>query len=168
MNIRIAGTVSDSIVDGPGLRFTVFTQGCSHHCAGCHNPETHDFHGGHDADTDEIIQKIRKNPLLSGVTLSGGDPMEQPLPCLELARAAHGMGLNVWTYTGFTYEELISGSDQDRVALARESDVLIDGPFIQGQRSLELTFCGSRNQRLIDVKKTIEKGEIVLWEKPKW
>ncbi len=168
MNIRIAGTVSDSIVDGPGLRFTVFAQGCPHDCPGCHNPETHDPMGGRDADTDELIAKMKKNPLLSGLTLSGGDPMSQPLPCLELAKAAHGMGLNVWTYTGWTYEALTRENDPDRAALLRETDVLIDGPFIQTQRSLELTFCGSRNQRLIDMKKTLASGAIVLWEKPKW
>ena len=168
MNIRIARTVSDSIVDGPGLRFTVFTQGCPHACPGCHNPETHDPAGGRDADTDELIAKMKKNPLLSGLTLSGGDPMGQPLPCLELARAAHGMGLTVWTYTGWTYEALTEENDPDRVALLRETDVLIDGPFIQTQRSLELTFCGSRNQRLIDMKKTIANGEVARWEKPAW
>ena len=100
MNIRIAGVVNDSIVDGPGLRFSVFTQGCSHHCPGCHNPETHDPQGGHDEDTDALIAKMKKNPLLSGITLTGGDPLEQSAPCLELAKAAHAAGLNVWAYTG--------------------------------------------------------------------
>ncbi len=168
MNIRIAGTVSDSIVDGPGLRFTVFTQGCPHHCPGCHNPETHDPSGGHDADTDQLVAKMKKNPLLSGLTLSGGDPMEQPLPCLELAKAAHQMGLNVWTYTGSTYEALTKENDDGRMALLRETDVLIDGPFLKDQRSLELNFCGSKNQRLIDVKKTLAQGEVVIWQKPTW
>ena len=88
MDIRIAGTVDDSIVDGPGFRYTVFTQGCSHHCPGCHNPETHDFAGGRTVDTDAIVAQMRANPLLDGLTLSGGDPMEQPAPCAELARQA--------------------------------------------------------------------------------
>ena len=96
MDIRIAGTVDDSIVDGPGFRYTVFTQGCSHHCPGCHNPETHDFAGGRTVDTDAIVAQMRANPLLDGLTLSGGDPMEQPAPCAELARQAHALGLNVW------------------------------------------------------------------------
>ena len=90
MDIRIAGTVDDSIVDGPGYRYTVFTQGCPHHCPGCHNPETHDFAGGKTVDTEEIIRQFRENPLLDGITLSGGDPMCQPEPCLTLAQAAHG------------------------------------------------------------------------------
>ena len=168
MKIRIAGVVNDSIVDGPGLRFTVFTQGCSHHCPGCHNPETHDFAGGQEETTENIIGKFSKNPLLSGITLSGGDPMEQPEPCLELARAAHAKHLNVWTYTGYTWEGLHEQGDAQRLALLDETDVLVDGPFILSERSLELKFCGSRNQRLIDVKKTKAAGQIVLWTPPVW
>ena len=168
MNIRIAGTVNDSIVDGPGLRFTVFTQGCPHHCPGCHNPETHDPMGGQDADTADIIQKMLVNPLLSGVTLSGGDPMEQPLPCLEIAKAAHQNMLNVWTYTGNTFERLLSENDPDRITLLRETDVLVDGPFILAQRSLELCYYGSKNQRLIDVKASLASGSVVLWQPPVW
>lgn len=162
MTIQIAGTVNDSIVDGPGLRFAVFTQGCSHHCPGCHNPETHDPCGGYKEDTDVLIARMKKNPLLSGLTLTGGDPLEQSVPCLELAKAAHEMGLNVWAYTGYTWEQLLRENDPDRMALLREVDVLVDGPFILEQRSLELDFCGSKNQRLIDVKQSLETGSVVL------
>lgn len=168
MKIRIAGTVNDSIVDGPGLRFSVFTQGCPHHCPGCHNPETHDPDGGHEADTDEIIAKMKKNPLLSGLTLSGGDPMTQPAACAEIARAAHASGLNVWTYTGYTWENLLKENDPDRMALLDATDVLVDGPFILAQRSLELDFCGSKNQRLIDVPASKREGRIVPWTPPVW
>ena len=108
MKIRIAGTVNDSIVDGPGLRFTVFTQGCPQRCIGCHNPETHDLDGGFVVDTAEIIEQMKKNPLLDGVTLSGGEPFLQPTQCIEIAQAAKGMGLTVWCYTGFKYEDLIT------------------------------------------------------------
>ena len=168
MNIRIAGVVNDSIVDGPGLRFSVFTQGCSHHCPGCHNPETHDPQGGHDEDTDALIAKMKKNPLLSGITLTGGDPLEQSAPCLELAKAAHAAGLNVWAYTGYTWEQLLSRNDPDQMALLREVDVLVDGPFIQAERSLGLDYRGSRNQRLIDVPATLRTGEVVIWTPPVW
>ncbi len=168
MDIRIAGTVDDSIVDGPGFRYTVFTQGCSHHCPGCHNPETHDFAGGRTVDTDAIVAQMRANPLLDGLTLSGGDPMEQPAPCAELARQAHALGLNVWCYTGYTLEQLLQEADPDRMALLRETDVLVDGPFLLAQRSLELKYCGSRNQRLIDVKKPLSSGVPPLWEPPVW
>ena len=162
MDIRIAGTVDDSIVDGPGFRYTVFTQGCSHHCPGCHNPETHDFAGGRTVDTDAIVAQMRANPLLDGLTLSGGDPMEQPAPCAELARQAHALGLNVWCYTGYEYEQLLER--EDARALLDDVDVLVDGPFLLGERSLELRFRGSRNQRVIDMRATRERGEVVLVE----
>lgn len=161
--IRIAGTVNDSIVDGPGLRFTVFTQGCRHRCPGCHNPETHDPKGGIETDTDQIIRKMLENPLLSGVTLSGGDPMEQPKPCLKIAKAAHQNGLNVWVYTGYTFEALMDRNDPDQMALLHETDVLVDGPFILAERSLELKYCGSRNQRIIDVQKSLTDRWITEW-----
>lgn len=168
MKIRIAGTVNDSIVDGPGLRFTVFTQGCPHQCPGCHNPETHDFSGGREEETEKIIESMLKNPLLSGVTLSGGEPMLQSKECLEIAKAAHGKGLNVWMYTGFLWEDLLSENDPSKMALLRETDVLVDGPFILSERSLELDFCGSRNQRLINVPESLKAGKAILWQPPKW
>ena len=150
MEIRIAGTVDDSIVDGPGIRYTVFVQGCSHHCPGCHNPHTHDFAGGRVVDTEEIVAQLRGNPLLDGLTLSGGEPFEQPDACAELARQAHALGLNVWCYTGYKYEQLLAG-DASRQALLSELDVLVDGPFLLAERSLDLLYRGSRNQRIIDV-----------------
>ena len=168
MDIRIAGTVNDSIVDGPGYRYTIFAQGCPHHCPGCHNPETHPFEGGKTVDTQTIIDQFRENPLLDGITLSGGDPLCQPEPCLELARAAHACRLNVWAYTGYTWEALLKENAPARMALLREIDVLVDGPFILAQRSLELKFCGSRNQRLINVPQSLAAGEVVLWQAPSW
>ena len=100
MRISLSGVTGDSIVDGPGLRLTIFTQGCLHHCPGCHNPQTHDPEGGSWADTEDILAAAAENPLLDGITLSGGDPFLQPVPCLALAEGAHKIGLNVWTYTG--------------------------------------------------------------------
>lgn len=160
MNIRIAGLVNDSIVDGPGFRFTVFTQGCPHHCAGCHNPQTHDFQGGEDVDTEEIITRIRKNPLLDGITLSGGEPFCQSEACAEIAKAAKKMGLNVWSYSGYTFEELISGKDEWR-KLLQELDVLVDGRFELDKRTLECRFRGSWNQRLVDVPASLEQGSVI-------
>ena len=168
MKLRIAGLVNDSIVDGPGFRLAVFTQGCPHNCPGCHNPETHDFNGGSDMDTAEIILTMEDNPLLDGVTLTGGDPFCQPEACLEVARAAHKLGLNVWAYTGYTWEALLAEANPARMALLKEIDVLVDGPFLLAQRSLELKFCGSRNQRLIDVHRSLEVGTPVLWQQPSW
>lgn len=168
MRISLSGVTGDSIVDGPGLRLTIFTQGCLHHCPGCHNPQTHDPEGGSWADTEDILAAAAENPLLDGITLSGGDPFLQPVPCLALAEGAHKIGLNVWTYTGYTWEALLEENDAEKLALLKETDVLVDGPFLLAERSLELRFCGSRNQRLIDVKKSLAEGKVVLWEEPSY
>ncbi len=161
MQIKIAGLVPESIVDGPGIRFTVFTQGCPHHCPGCHNPQTHDFAGGEWKDTDEIIAQFRQNPLLKGITLSGGDPFVQPAACAELARAAHKAGKDVITYTGYTFEQLLSGIVPDAGLLLEETDILIDGRFEEEKKSLGLRFRGSSNQRAIDCKKSLKIAEAV-------
>ncbi len=164
MKISLSGITGDSIVDGPGIRLTIFTQGCPHHCPGCHNPQTHDPNGGFWGDTDDILAAMAENPLLDGITLSGGEPFLQPVPCLELAKGAHHLGLTVWAYTGYTWEALLAENNPDRVAFLQEIDILIDGPFLQEERSLELRFKGSRNQRTIDVKKSLEAGRIISWE----
>lgn len=163
MKLRIAGVVGDSIVDGPGLRLTVFTQGCPHRCPGCHNPQTHDFAGGYDAEVEELFEQYRENPLLRGVTLSGGEPFCQPEPLAELARLVHGAGGDVFCYTGYTYEQLLGLDDPAVAALLREVDVLIDGPYLEAQRDLTLLFRGSANQRLLDLPRTRAEGRPVLW-----
>ncbi len=163
MKLRIAGVVGDSIVDGPGLRLTVFTQGCPHRCPGCHNPQTHDFAGGYDAEVEELFEQYRENPLLRGVTLSGGEPFCQPEPLAELARLVHGAGGDVFCYTGYTYEQLLDLDDPAVAALLREVDVLIDGPYLEAQRDLTLLFRGSANQRLLDLPRTRAEGRPVLW-----
>ena len=175
MRISLSGVTGDSIVDGPGLRLTIFTQGfeiyvsgCKRRCPGCHNPQTHDPEGGSWADTEDILAAAAENPLLDGITLSGGDPFLQPVPCLALAEGAHKIGLNVWTYTGYTWEALLEENDAEKLALLKETDVLVDGPFLLAERSLELRFCGSRNQRLIDVKKSLAEDKVVLWEEPSY
>lgn len=165
--LRVFGIESDSIVDGPGLRLSVFTQGCPHHCPGCHNPQSHEPSNGCEIAIDDILEKITKNPLISGMTLSGGEPLEQAAACLALVKALPP-GLNTWIYSGWTFEEIMQSGDPDRIALVKACDVLVDGRFIESQRSLELRFCGSRNQRLIDIKKTLAQGGVVLWEPPVW
>lgn len=162
MLMRVYGVVDDSIVDGPGFRLAVFAQGCPHGCPGCHNPESHAPDGGTLRDTDEIVGLIDANPLLDGITLTGGEPFMQSEACLELSRAAHARGLNVWCYTGYEYEQLLER--EDAWALLDDVDVLVDGPFLLGERSLELRFRGSRNQRVIDMRATRERGEVVLVE----
>lgn len=166
MKIRIAGTANDSIVDGPGLRFTVFTQGCPHRCEGCHNPHTHDFDAGNEADTDELIEKFLQNPLIDGITLSGGEPFCQAKACAELARAAKKNNLDVIAYTGFDMEYLVGNSNEENgyLELLESVDYLIDGKFIRSLRSLELRFKGSRNQRTIDVARSLKENSIVTFE----
>lgn len=164
--LRISGIVKESIVDGPGIRYVVFTQGCPHRCEGCHNPQTHDFSGGRDEDINNIIDEIKKNPLLSGVTLSGGEPFCQPLPLAELSKEVHKLNKNVISYSGYTFEELLGLSEKNPeiYELLREVDLLIDGKFILAQKSLMLKFRGSRNQRIIDVKKSLAEGVAVIKE----
>lgn len=166
--LRIYGIVTDSIVDGPGYRTAIFTQGCPHHCEGCHNPGSHDPAGGTVMTLDEVAARFTGNPLLSGITLTGGDPMCQPGPCAELARRAHALGLTVWTFTGYLYEALLQMDDPAVQALLAQTDVLVDGPFVLAQRSLELLYCGSRNQRLIDLNRTRETGALSLYTPPEW
>ncbi|MGN0595491.1 MAG: anaerobic ribonucleoside-triphosphate reductase activating protein [Hominimerdicola sp.] len=166
MELRIAGKVRESIVDGPGIRYTIFTQGCPHKCEGCHNPQTHDFNGGTITDTEEIFQEIIKDPLLDGVTFSGGEPFCQCKPLTELAmkiKEFKGFSLNIISFTGFTFDYLIQNANEENgyFELLKQLDYLVDGPFILSQRSLELKFMGSRNQRFIDVQNSLKKGMIV-------
>lgn len=151
--LRLAGIVEESCVDGPGLRLAVFTQGCPHHCPGCHNPQTHSREGGFFRDIEEIYSLYAENPLLSGITFSGGEPFLQPLPLAELARKVHASGGNVMCYTGYVYEDMLlpplaaqPGVDE----LLEETDLLVDGPFIQALKNCELLFRGSSNQRMLD------------------
>lgn len=160
--LRICGVEPESIVDGPGFRYTVFTQGCPHNCPGCHNPQTHSFDGGKEADIRDLFAQICENPLLKGVTFSGGEPFCQPAPLAELARMAHGRGLDVVCFTGYLYEDLLEKHDPDVEDLLAQTDMLIDGPFLLAQKDLTLRFCGSRNQRLIDMKATRGAGHVVL------
>lgn len=166
--MRIYGIVKDSIVDGPGFRTAIFTQGCPHHCPGCHNPESHDPQGGKEMTLDEVTAAFTGNPLLSGITLTGGEPFAQAADCAELARRAREKGLTVWCYTGYTYEQLVQKQDEAVNSLLHWVDVLVDGPFLLAQRSLELDFRGSKNQRLIDLPKTLVCGVVTLYQPPEW
>lgn len=151
VTIRLNGLMEESIVDGPGLRYVLFTQGCPHHCSGCHNPDTHDPLAGYDKSISEIIAQFEENPLLTGMTFSGGEPFLQPRPLIALAQAVHAAQKDIVTYTGFTFEQLVAMAEQneDTAALLEASDVLIDGPYMDKLRSLELRFRGSGNQRIL-------------------
>ncbi len=166
MKIRLFGLANDSIVDGPGIRFAVFTQGCPHNCEGCHNPDSHDPTGGYFENADEIIAKIKANPLLDGVTFSGGEPFLQAKELTYISKAVKETGLSTLCYTGFTFEDLIEGANDENgwLEFIKTLDLLIDGRFILAEKSIELNFKGSKNQRIIDIQKSLDRGEIVLSE----
>lgn len=163
MDIRISGTISESIVDGPGFRYTIFVQGCPHHCPGCHNPQTHDFEGGRIVDADELFRECAEDPLNKGVTFSGGEPFCQARALYELGTRFKECGYDIWCYTGWTFRELQKKSESDPYIgkLLSIIDVLVDGPFVEERKSLSLPFRGSENQRLIDMKSTLVMGEVV-------
>ena len=160
MQIKLASDLMyDSIVDGLGLRIVVWTQGCAHNCFKCHNPQTHDFEKGKYYNIDELVDKIVKYPLKSGVTLSGGDPFFQKEETLYLVKKLKENKINIWAYTGFIYEDLIK--DQIWLETLKHIDVLIDGPFIFKEYDPLLKFRGSKNQRIIDVKQSLENNQII-------
>ena len=162
--IRIAGVIRESIVDGKGLRFTLFTQGCPHRCKGCHNPETHDINGGYDISAEKIIAEFNKNPLLAGITFSGGEPMLQAKELIPVAKAVTEKGKNCWIYSGWTFEELLSKNDESINKLLSLCEVLVDGKFIEEEKDLNLLFRGSKNQRLIDLTKSLKENYAILYE----
>ena len=167
--LRIAGIMRESIVDGPGIRFAIFCQGCPHNCPDCHNPETHDFEGGMDVTIDRLLKEIDKNKLLKGVTFSGGEPTCQAEGFAALGEEVKKRGLTITLFSGYTYEQLMerSKSEQALSRLLELTDLLIDGPFVKEKKDLTLAFRGSSNQRLIDMNKTRSAGRIVLWDEGK-
>lgn len=166
--IKIAGIVNDSIVDGPGLRMCIFTQGCDKSCEGCHNPEARLLSGGEDYPFTTIFEKIKKNPLLSGITFSGGEPLIQAKELIPLAELIKQEDLDLALYTGDTFEEILQKNDEDVLTLLSMCDILIDGPFILAEKSLTLKFRGSTNQRILDCQKSLEAKEAILTDDPGW
>ena len=165
MKIRLSSDIQpDSVVDGTGIRAVVWTQGCSHNCPGCHNPGTHDFKGGFEVDVDEVNEAISELEFQDGVTFSGGDPFFQPEACAKIAEHIQSLGMNVWCYTGFLFEDLLKASNKKKAIMDFLSniDILVDGPFVIAKRSYSAKFRGSSNQRIIDVKKSLEEGKVVL------
>ena len=158
MKLKIADIIDDSVVDGEGYRLAVFTQGCQHNCPECHNPQSHDMNAGRWVEIEDILKIIKDNPLLSGVTFSGGEPFLQPKPLTMLAKKIHELNLNIWCYTGFTYEELCMKNNKDVDDLLENIDILVDGKFIVEQRDLSLLYRGSSNQRIIDLKTKRKEG----------
>ncbi len=157
------GFVMDSIVDGPGLRCAIFVQGCPHACFNCHNPATHPFEGGDVMSVDTIYNAVKANPLCGGVTFSGGEPFCQAKSLTLLAKKLKADGYELAAYSGYTFEQLYAGTD-DQKELLRYLDVLIDGPFLEAEKDLTLRFRGSKNQRILSVQDSM-KEKIAVWEK---
>jgi anaerobic ribonucleoside-triphosphate reductase activating protein len=162
MNVKISGIVKESIVDGPGVRYVIFAQGCMHDCAGCHNPQTHDINGGYTMKADEIVHNIISCKYIDGVTFSGGDPFFQAKEFEYIAKRLKEKNIHIVAYTGFSYEQLIDNKDMKD--LLEKVDILIDGPFLKDRKTLKLPFRGSENQRMIEVKKSLLNNKIELIE----
>lgn len=163
--MKLAGIVPESVSDGPGLRIVLFFQGCAHHCAGCHNPQTWSMQGGDEYEVEALLRELPDTPLVQGVTLSGGDPFYQAEAAAAIAIEMKNRGKDVWAYSGFTWEELLDEADPARMELLRQCDVLVDGPYVQAQRDVTLPFRGSANQRLIAVQASLHEGQVRLWER---
>ena len=162
--VRLAGIAYESLVNGPGMRRVFFAQGCKHKCEGCFNPETHSFDGGEIMNMDKLIKDVLDNPMLKGVTFSGGDPIEQAHSFAYMAKAFRSKNLSIWCYTGYTFEELLElmNSNDGINELLNNIDVLIDGKFELMNRNEELKFKGSTNQRIIDVKNSLSSGNVIV------
>ncbi len=162
--IRLSGIAYESLVNGPGMRRVFFSQGCRHKCKGCFNPDTHDFNGGELRDMDELIADVKENPILKGITFSGGDPLEQADKFAYMAKEFKKMNLNIWCYTGYKFEYLLENSNDENKFrdLLENIDVLVDGRFEESLKEEGLKFKGSSNQRIIDVPKSLKAGEVIL------
>lgn len=162
MKFRSAGVIRHSAVNGPGVRYVLFFQGCPHHCRACQNPETWDPHAGREADTDAVIADIFATRYLDGVTLSGGDPLYQPEAAAAIAKACQARGLSVWAYTGWTWEAIQAGRAGRAAIVLPYLDVLVDGPFVLGKKDGTALWRGSSNQRLIDAAESLRTGTVCL------
>ena len=162
--VRLAGVIYESLVNGPGIRRVYFAQGCRHNCEGCFNPETHDFNGGELMDMNELINDAISNPIINGITFSGGDPLEQAESFSYMAKEFKSKGLNIWCYTGYTFEQILEKmkKDKDLKELISNVDVLVDGKFEMNNKNKSLKFRGSSNQRIIDVKQSLEIGTCIV------
>lgn len=162
--IKLSGIAYESLVNGPGMRRVFFAQGCKHNCKGCFNPDTHDFNGGEERDMDELIKDTLNNPILRGVTFSGGDPWEQADKFAYMAKVFKDNGLDIWSYTGYTFEYIIENKDERSGwnDLLNNIDVLVDGKFEEDKMKDGIKFKGSTNQRIIDVKESLRLNKIII------
>lgn len=161
--LQIAGFLDNSLVNGEGIRSVLFVSGCRHNCEGCQNIIMQNYNYGDKLEDDEILKRIKSNlPIINGVTFSGGEPFDQASGLLNIATNIKAIGLNIWSYTGYTYEE-ICGND-DMLTLLKLCDVLVDGKFIKDLSNTSLKYIGSSNQRIIDVQESLKEDKMSLWK----
>lgn len=162
--VRLAGILYESLVNGPGIRRVIFAQGCRHNCKGCFNPHTHSFDSGNLMNMDDIVNDILQNPMLGGVTFSGGDPFEQSEKFAYMAKRIKENKLNIWCFTGYTFEQLQKNKENNPGwdELLKSIDVLVDGKFEEAKKDDHIKFRGSTNQRIIDVQESIKKGSVSI------
>ena len=166
--IDISGYAPNSITDGPGLRFGVFCQGGNHHCPGCQNPETHEFGVGTKVDVEDIYKMIKKDPIVRGVTFSGGEPFDQAEGFYHLAKLLKADGYELAAYSGYTYEQLTRNTEDYKYKLLSLLDILVDGPFVLAKRSLSAGFRGSTNQRVLNIPASLANGKATWEESARW
>ncbi|WP_105177540.1 anaerobic ribonucleoside-triphosphate reductase activating protein [Clostridium cagae] len=164
--IRLAGIAYESLVNGPGIRRVFFSQGCNHNCKGCFNPDTHDFNGGEEKDIDELIEDVLCNPMIKGITFSGGDPFERADEFSYMAKIFKENNKNIWCYTGYKFEYINDNLEINKgwKDLINNIDVLVDGKFEEDKKEDRLKFKGSSNQRIIDVKKSLKSNKVVIFD----
>lgn len=162
MNIQVAGFLDNSLVNGEGLRAVLFVSGCSNNCPGCHNKEMQNYNYGEKLDVKEIFKRIEDNSIIRGVTFSGGEPFDQARGLCELAGLIKNKGLSLWSYSGYTFEEILNSGDKSKIELLKFIDVLVDGPFKEELTDGAPKYAGSKNQRIIDVKESLKRGEVIL------
>lgn len=166
MKLQIGGFLDNSLVNGDGIRFIIFVSGCLHNCDLCQNEFMQDFNYGDSTSIDDILKKIKSNmPIIKGVTFSGGEPFESSAPLLRLSEQVRSLGLNIWCYSGYTYDELMQSEDSSKLRLLKSIDVLIDGKFDKTLKEGASKYTGSSNQRIIDVQKSILENQIIIWRK---
>lgn len=163
--LQIAGFLDNSLVNGKGMRSVIFCSGCSHNCKGCHNESIQDYRYGDRISSNDILGRIKNNvPVITGVTFSGGEPFDQAKVLLEIALEIKKIGLNIWSYSGYNYEEILNSNTQDMVELLKQCDVLIDGLYVEQLKDLNSIYKGSSNQRIINVQESLKQGKVILWE----
>ncbi len=167
--MNIAGFIEESLNDGEGIRSVIFISGCKHNCYNCQNIQSHNFNYGKSFTKDmqlQIINKIKNNPLIDGITLSGGDPFysSEELNKFIILLKQNIEEINIWIYTGFTYEEILNSKNQNMIKLLTSCNVLVDGKYIEKKKNLRLKFRGSENQRIIDIQQSLKGNKVVKYK----